>query len=65
MLTGDKVETATCIAISAGLKNKRQQIYYIRDMENKFEFRERLDDFEKKPQQYLLIIDGGSLSIAL
>jgi len=24
MLTGDKVETATCIAISAGFKNKRQ-----------------------------------------
>lgn len=26
MLTGDKVETAKCIAISAGLKNVNQQI---------------------------------------
>jgi phospholipid-translocating ATPase len=24
MLTGDKIETAECIAISAGLKNRRQ-----------------------------------------
>ena len=34
MLTGDKVETATCIAISAGLKNRRQQLYFIREAEN-------------------------------
>ena len=45
MLTGDKVETATCIAISAGLKNKRQQIFYIKDMANKYELREKLEDF--------------------
>lgn len=29
MLTGDKIETAECIAISAGLKNRRQQIFKI------------------------------------
>jgi phospholipid-translocating ATPase len=34
MLTGDKVETATCIAISAGFKDKRQQIFFMRDIEN-------------------------------
>jgi phospholipid-translocating ATPase len=33
MLTGDKVETATCIAISAGFKDRRQPIFYIRDIE--------------------------------
>jgi phospholipid-translocating ATPase len=27
MLTGDKVETAKCIAISAGLKSVNQEIY--------------------------------------
>jgi magnesium-transporting ATPase (P-type) len=32
MLTGDKVETATCIATSAGFKSKNQKMYYIRDM---------------------------------
>jgi phospholipid-translocating ATPase len=34
MLTGDKVETATCIAISAGFKDQRQQIFFMRDIEN-------------------------------
>ena len=34
MLTGDKVETATCIAISAGFKDRKQQIFTIRDIEN-------------------------------
>jgi len=32
MLTGDKVETATCIAISAGFKDRRQAIFYMRDL---------------------------------
>jgi phospholipid-translocating ATPase len=30
MLTGDKVETATCISISAGIKNKKQKIFTIK-----------------------------------
>jgi len=30
MLTGDKVETAKCIAISAGLKSANQEIYDVR-----------------------------------
>ena len=30
MLTGDKVETATCISISAGIKSKSQKIFTIR-----------------------------------
>lgn len=30
MLTGDKVETAKCIAISAGLKNVNQEICEIK-----------------------------------
>jgi phospholipid-translocating ATPase len=31
ILTGDKVETAKCIAISAGLKSVQQEIYEIID----------------------------------
>jgi phospholipid-translocating ATPase len=31
MLTGDKVETATCIAISAGFKDRRQHMFFLRD----------------------------------
>ena len=32
MLTGDKVETATCIAISAGFKSNKEQIFFMRDI---------------------------------
>jgi len=31
MLTGDKVETATCIAMSAGFKSKKQHFFYIKE----------------------------------
>jgi phospholipid-translocating ATPase len=34
MLTGDKVETATCIAISAGFKDRRQQMFFMRDLDS-------------------------------
>jgi phospholipid-translocating ATPase len=34
MLTGDKVETATCIAMSAGFKSRHQQLYYIKEQTN-------------------------------
>jgi phospholipid-translocating ATPase len=30
MITGDKIETAICIAISAGLKSPTQDIYVIK-----------------------------------
>lgn len=35
MLTGDKIETAKCIAISTGLKTKREQIFEFVDKEKK------------------------------
>lgn len=31
MLTGDKVETATCISISTGLKNRSQRHFFIKE----------------------------------
>lgn len=31
MITGDKVETAICIGISAGLKNPTQQLFVIKE----------------------------------
>ena len=34
MLTGDKIETAKCIAISTGLKDKRQNFYEIKEAQN-------------------------------
>jgi phospholipid-translocating ATPase len=67
MLTGDKVETATCIAISAGFKNRRQDMYFIRDLEQESDIRYHLNEFEKASLSgnTVLIIDGTSLSIIM
>lgn len=32
MLTGDKIETAICIAISTGIKSMNESIFTIKDM---------------------------------
>jgi len=64
MLTGDKIETATCIAISAGLKNKNQKLFYLRDAKNEEEVILQLNQF-KNMEESVLIIDGSSLEIAL
>ena len=39
MLTGDKVETTTCISISAGVKSKNQKIFTIK-YENLIDYNE-------------------------
>jgi magnesium-transporting ATPase (P-type) len=48
MLTGDKVETATCIAVSAGFKSRKQQIFYIKDLHSIKDAEFRLKEFEVK-----------------
>ena len=76
MLTGDKVETATCISISAGLKAKNHKIFtltyeQIKDEENQekeiIEFKKKLQlyDSKIKTEPHLLIIDGDILDLAL
>ncbi len=64
MLTGDKIETATCIAISAGLKNKNQKLFYLRDAKTEDEVLEQLEKF-KIMEETILILDGASLELAL
>lgn len=32
MLTGDKIETAICIAISSGIKSPTQSVYLIKEV---------------------------------
>ena len=34
MLTGDKLETACCIAISAGFKKSRQKMFTMKEIED-------------------------------
>ena len=72
MLTGDKIETAKCIAISAGLKDKKQEIFEIKEVSNAVDINLRLNEFEKKilakkvaDQRAMLIIDGNSLNVVL
>ena len=79
MLTGDKVETATCISISAGLKAKMHKIYTIKNDEIKEEVRNdekkteitvllsKFDEYKRKISfdPHLFIIDGDTLDLAL
>jgi len=79
MLTGDKVETATCISISAGIKSKNQKLFTIRyddlsdydDRDNTQKkiqkLKELFGEYNKKimTDPHLFIIDGDSLDLAL
>ncbi len=60
MLTGDKIETATCIAVSAGFKSKRQQMFFMRDIVSAKDAELSLKEFETKTQN-ILMIDGQTL----
>lgn len=61
MLTGDKVETATSIAISAGLKSRRHQLHFMREIDDPKVLRESLRDFTPKVLSTVLIVDGKTL----
>ena len=66
MLTGDKVETATCISISAGLKSKSDKLFYIRDRSQEKEYvLNELKKLEFSIRQTVMIIDGECLEVAL
>ena len=76
MLTGDKVETATCISISAGIKAKNQKIYTIKsddinqeiNTQNKIKkLKEKFQEYQKKIEisPHIFIIDGETLDLAL
>ena len=48
MLTGDKVETATCIAISTGIKSRRQQLFFMKELASPKECELKIKEFESK-----------------
>jgi len=43
MITGDKVETAICIGISAGLKAPTQDIFVIKEMVDPYSLKNKLN----------------------
>lgn len=65
MLTGDKVETATSIAISAGLKHRRHQLSFMREIEDGMLVEQSIKDISPKIATTVLIIDGKTLDTIL
>ncbi|KAJ5180189.1 hypothetical protein N7492_003399 [Penicillium capsulatum] len=64
MLTGDKVETARCVAISAKLVSRGQYIHTISKVTDRSAAQEALD-FLRNKTDCCLLIDGESLGLML
>ncbi|KAK3359765.1 hypothetical protein B0T25DRAFT_109172 [Lasiosphaeria hispida] len=64
MLTGDKVETARCVAVSSKLVARGQYIHTVAKMRRKDVAQETIDFLRSKPDSCLLI-DGESLNMLL
>lgn len=64
MLTGDKVETARCVAISSKLVARGQYIYTVARLTKKDNAQDHLDFLRSKTDACLLI-DGESLALML
>ena len=64
MLTGDKVETARCVAVSARLVARGQEVRTLAKMRHKTQAKEALDSLGNKTDACLLI-DGETLALML
>ncbi|KAI8144876.1 aminophospholipid-transporting P-type ATPase [Fennellomyces sp. T-0311] len=64
MLTGDKIETATCIAVSSKLVSRNQNIHQIAKLKVPVEVLNELDNLRSKVD-CCLVIDGESLQLCL
>ncbi|KAF4849126.1 putative phospholipid-transporting ATPase NEO1 [Colletotrichum siamense] len=64
MLTGDKVETARCVAVSSKLVARGQYIYTVAKLKKKDNAQDHLDFLRGKTDSCLLI-DGESLALFL
>jgi len=64
MLTGDKIETATCIAISSKLVARNQYIHQVAKLKTREQVRDMLDFLSSK-LDCCLVIDGESLQLSL
>jgi len=67
MLTGDKLETAQCVAISAGLRSIQQETFVIKEQESAEGLSNHLSQYEenfKINSNLVVVIDGTSLKTA-
>jgi phospholipid-translocating ATPase len=65
MLTGDKIETAKCIATSSGLKALKMQFFTIKDTTDDLLLNQKLNEYNLVNDKAILVIDGVSLNTAL
>lgn len=65
MLTGDKVETATCIAVSSRLVERSQGIFPIVGVNGRHDAMRALSRFRSQAGSNVLIVDGVSLQTYL
>ncbi|KAH8403327.1 hypothetical protein KR222_010825 [Zaprionus bogoriensis] len=64
MLTGDKLETACCIAKSSQLIGRNQGLYVLRSVKTRTDAHQELNNFRRK-QGHALVISGESLEVCL
>ena len=64
MLTGDKLETATCIAKSSKLVSRAQSIHIFKAVTSRSEAHQELNAFRRR-QDNALVIKGDSLELCL
>ena len=63
MLTGDKIETAKCIAISTGLKTRSEDIKVIAGETEPNLIELEINDYENLTSSHMLMIDGTTLGV--
>lgn len=63
MLTGDKLETATCIAKSSRLVSRTQGLHVFKSVVTRTDAHLELNTFRKK-QDCALVINGDSLEVS-
>ena len=63
MLTGDKIETAKCIAIATGLLAKGQEIYEMVQLTTVKSVLQSIKEFKMYAGSRMLMVDGNSLAI--
>ena len=64
MLTGDKLETATCIAKSSHLVGRSQGLHVLKSVQTRTDAHLELNQFRRK-QDCALVVSGDSLEICL
>ena len=63
MLTGDKVETATSISISSGLKSRKNNLFFMRELTSLDDINNKIENLARHVTNCTLIIDGKTLGV--